>query len=515
MNKPTNILIVLDGWGVAPKSEGNAIELARKPFFDSLVQRYPYTTLDATGYAVGLGENERSGSEAGHSNIGAGRVIKQDSQIISEDIQSGKFFSNASIQGAMQHAIEKGSDLHLMGLLSDADSPHSDPEHLYALLKMAKVSEVKNVYLHLFTDGRDAYEKGALKFLAELRQQIQEIGVGVIATVGGRYYGMDRVKRWERLKKAYDTFVLGDGPQFLSAEAVIQAAYDEGITDEFIIPAVIVGADHQPVAKIKDNDAVIFFNLRGDRASQMTKLLTVAETPDYPERGVCLQNIYMCTLTDFGQDLPVHIAYSSQKLSSTLPAVLGDLRQLYIAEEEKFPHVTYFINGGSDQPVAGEQRIQVLSQNIATYDQDPTMSAEEVTDIVVTAIQKNSYDFIVVNYANADMVGHTGKITPTVQAIECLDGCLQRVVTEILNSGGFAVITADHGNADEMIDLSNGQVSTMHSKNPVPFILVKDSLDKNNCILSDKGVLGNITPTILDLLNITKPAIMLPSLIQK
>lgn len=514
--KPTNILIILDGWGVAPPSSGNAIELARKPYFDSLVSDFPYTELNATGLAVGLSESERSGSEAGHFNIGAGRIIKQDSQIINEDIESGKFIKNPRIRRTIEHALTQKTDLHLLGLLSDSDSPHSDPKHLYALMQIAKEAGLKDVYLHLFTDGRDAYEKGALSFLEELNFKIKEIGVGKIASIGGRYYGMDRVKHWDRLQKAYDAMVLGEGERFQSAEEVIKSAYNQDITDEFIVPAVLVDGNDQPIATIKENDAVIFFNLRGDRARQMTKLLTMEEMKDYKERKNKLKNIFMCTLADFGKDLPVQIAYSSQEVENSLPKALTGIRQLYIAEEEKYPHVTYFINGGHRELVDGEERQKVASENVTSYDQMPEMSAENITNIIVSNIENSSYDFILVNFANADMVGHTGNLKATIKAVEFLDKCLERIVQKVIESGGVAVITADHGNADEMIDPVTGRVSTMHSKNPVPFIVAKKLMTKDNCHLKQNGVLGNVAPTLLDLLNMPKPQKMvLESLLEK
>lgn len=514
--KPTNMLIILDGWGVAPESAGNAIELAHKPFFDSLVEKYPYAQLNATGLAVGLSENERSGSEAGHVNIGSGRIIKQDSQIINEDIQSGKFFQNPRIRRTLNHAIVQKTDLHIMGLLSDSDSPHSDPEHLYALMRMAKDAGLKQAYLHLFTDGRDAFEKSSLFFLRELEEKIKEIGIGKVASIGGRYYAMDRVKHWDRLQRAYDAMVLGEGAQSSSPEQVIKDSYNHGLTDEFIIPTVIVGADGKPAATIKDNDAVIFFNLRGDRARQMTKMLTMPEMKDYKNRRHVLHDVFMCTLTDFGQDIPVQIAYSSQAVEDTLPKVLRNFKQLYIAEAEKYPHVTYFVNGGHREPVAGENRERIVSKDVFSYDQKPEMSAEDITNVIVSNIEHSVYDFICVNFANADMVGHTGNLQATIRAVEFLDKCLEEVVTKVLEGGGAAIVTADHGNADEMLDPKTGDISTMHSKNPVPFIIVKEGLTRENCKLKGNGVLGNVAPTFLDVIGVPKPkAMVLGSLIER
>ena len=514
--KPTNILIILDGWGIAPKSKGNAIELAKKPFFDALIKKYPHTALNATGLAVGLSENERSGSEAGHSNIGAGRIIKQDARIISEDVESGKFYKNPRILRTINHALAKKTNVHFVGLLSDNDSSHSDPAHLYALLKLAKTKKVKQVYLHLFTDGRDTRKETAFIFLKDLKSKIKEIGIGKIATIGGRYYGMDRVKHWDRLQRSYDSMVSGEGAKSYSAEAVIKDSYKNGLTDEFIIPTVIVNKANKPVMKIKDNDAVIFFNTRGDRARQFTKLFVLDNIIDYENRQNKLNNIFACTLTDFGPDLPVQVAYHSQAVENSLPEVMKNFKQLYISEAEKYPHVTYFLNGGHKDPTSGEMRERIASPNVFSYDQKPEMSAGDITKVITSNIEYNVYDFIAVNYANADMVGHTGNLKATIAAVEFLDKCLKRVIEGVLGSGGVAIITADHGNADEMIDLKMGEELTMHSKNPVPFIIAKDGLNKNNCELKNNGVLGNVVPTLLDVLNIEKPKEMvLGSLIKK
>ena len=516
MNKPTNILIILDGWGVAPKSKGNAIELAKKPFFNSLKKKFPYTTLNATGLAVGLSENERSGSEAGHLNIGAGRIIKQDSQIINESIESGEFFKNPRLRRTINYAKIHRSSLHLMGLLSNPDSPHSDPKHLIALLKMAKSGGVKDIFLHLFTDGRDAFPCQSLEFLEKLNKEIAKIGAGKIASVTGRYYAMDRVKHWERLEKAYEAIVLGQGEKAYSAREVVRKARRKKISDEFIPPTVIAKKNNRPIGQVKDRDALIFFNLRGDRGRQLTKLFTLDKIIGYEDRERELKKIFMVTLTDFGPDLPVQVAYPSREIKNTLPRAMRDLKQLYISEAEKYPHITYFFNGGYKDPVGGEDRIRIPSPEVFSYDQKPEMSANEITKIITSNVKHQVYDFIAVNYANADMVGHTGNLKAAILAVEVLDNCLKQVITEILNSGGLAVITADHGNADEMIDPQTGQVSTMHSKNPVPFIIVKKGLNKKNCPLRSGGVLGDIAPTLLDLIGVSKPKEMIErSLVEK
>ena len=514
--KPTNILIILDGWGVASKNKGNAIELAKKPFYNDLIKKYPYTTLNATGLAVGLSENERSGSESGHINIGAGRIIKQDSQIIREDIESEKFFKNHNLIKTMNRALTKKSDLHFIGLLSELDSPHSDPDHLYALLKLAKQKKIKQVYLHLFTDGRDTYRKKAPLFLKDLNKQIEKIGIGKIATIGGRYYGMDRVKHWNRLQRAYDAMVFGEGAKSKFAEEAVENSYKQGLTDEFVAPTVIVDKKNKPIAKIKDNDVIIHFNIRGDRARQFMKLFVLNDIIGYENKPHKLKDVYACSLSDFGPDLPVQIAYPSQVIENTLPFILKKYKQLYIAEAEKYPHVTYFFNGGYKDPIGGENREQVMSQNVFSYDQKPEMSAGDITDVILLNIKYSVYDFITVNFANADMVGHTGNLKATILAIEFLDKCLQHVVEKIIKSGGTAIITADHGNADEMVDLKTGEAMTMHSKNPVPFIIAQEKYNNKKYKLKNNGVLGNISPTILDILDIKKPKdVVLGSLIEK
>lgn len=516
LKKPTNILIILDGWGVAQKNKGNAIELAKKPFFNNLMKKYPSSFLNATGLAVGLSENERSGSEAGHLNIGAGRIIKQDSQIIREDIESGIFFKNSELLKTIKYALEKKTKLHFIGLLSELDSPHSDPEHLYALLKMAKEHKVKQVYLHLFTDGRDSYKKGALSFLSVLNKKILEIGIGKIATIGGRYYGMDRVKHWDRLQRSYNTMVLGEGGKSRSAEEAIENSYKQGLSDEFIIPTVIVDKKNKPIAKIKDNDAIIHFNVRGDRARQFIKLFVLDKVIGYDNKPHNLKNIFACALVDLGPDLPIKVAYPSQLIKNALPVILKDLKQLYIAEDEKYPHITYFLNGGHKDPIGGEQRKQIESENVFSYDQKPEMSARMITDNIVSNIENSVYDFIAVNYANADMVGHTGNLKATISAVEFLDKCLKRVIEKAIESGGVVIVTADHGNADEMVDLKTGEAMTMHSKNPVPFIVVGEKYKNRERLLRDNGILGNVVPTLLEILEIEKPKDMvLGSLFKK
>lgn len=507
--KTPTILVILDGWGVAPPSRGNAITLAKKPNIDRLYEIYPSTTLGATGQDVGLEKNKMSGSETGHMNIGAGRIIKQDSLYITESIQDGSFFMNPALKGAVNHAKKYGGNFHVMGLMGNSDSPHSDPEHFRAILKLAKMDGIKEVYCHLFTDGRDSYPKSALEHLKYFRKIISEEGIGKIATLSGRFYAMDRAKNWQRLTKAYDAIVFARGEKAGVAEEAIEKAYADGLTDEYILPTVLV-ENGKPVAKMQKNDSVIFFNLRSDRARQFTKLFV----SNNKERVVSdnmpvldkIENLYFAAMTGFGPDLDVHTAFPENNILLTLPMVLGDLKQLYLAESEKYAHVTYFLNGGYADPVGGEDRIMIKSPVVDSYAKIPEMSAAELTENILKNIQDDSYDFIAVNYANADMVGHTGNLKATVKAIEFLDEQIKALSEEILKKGGNMIITADHGNAEEMIDFDSDQPNTCHSKNPVPFLLISEKY--KNRKLKNGGVLGNIAPTILEILGVNKPKLM-------
>lgn len=517
--KPT-LLIILDGWGIAPPSKGNAITLADTPVMDKLYKSCPNTILDATGKSVGLDDKETSGSEAGHMNIGAGRIVLQDSTYISESINQGKFFNNPKIRLAMNHALNKKSKLHIMGLLSGNDSPHSKMDHLLALLILAKRVGVPEVYLHLFTDGRDTLPRSALKYLEQLEKLMTSTGIGKIATVTGRYWAMDRAKHWERLFKAYKALANGEGLNAESAEAAIKDAYSKGLTDEFIEPTVIVKkvvdpVDRKkiieaPVAKIENGDAIIFFNLRSDRARQFTKFFVSENIDHFEDRGPMLENLFFVAMTDFGPDLNVQTAFQGIQIDMALPAVLRDWRQLYIAESEKYAHITYFFNGGYADPVGGENRIMIESPNVSSYDQKPEMSALEITQDIKDNLSNDVYDFIAVNFANADMLGHTGNIGAAIRGIEVVDKCVGEILGILKKKGGTAFITADHGNADEMIDLKTGDILTMHSKNPVPFIIVSN--DKKRIAgmkLRPNGILGDIAPTILDFAGIEKPKEMI------
>lgn len=506
--KPT-VLVILDGWGVAPPSRGNAITLARKPALDRLYELYPSTTLGATGEDVGLEDHRMSGSEAGHMNIGAGRIVKQDSFYITESIKDGSFFTNPVLLGAVKHAKNNGGKLHLMGLMGNADSPHSNPEHFRAVLRLAKESNIPEVFCHLFTDGRDSYPKSALDHLKHFQKIMQEEGLGKIATLAGRFYAMDRVKNWARLTEAYDAMVFARGETAASPEEAIEKAYKNNLTDEYLRPTVILEAG-LPAAKIEKNDAVIFFNLRSDRARQFTKLFVATNRLSVIMDNMPvidkIKNLYFAAMTDFGPDLDIHTAFPGQTVASTLPMALNGLKQLYTAETEKFAHITYFLNGGYADPVNGEDRIMIESPQVDSYAQAPAMAAAVITQNVLNYLKHDIYDFVAINYANADMVGHTGDLKATVKAVEVLDRQIKLLAQDVLKREGNLIITADHGNADDMLDFETDQPNTFHTKNPVPFLAVADKLKKRK--LRDGGVLGNIAPTILDILELKKPKLM-------
>ncbi|MDP1884222.1 MAG: 2,3-bisphosphoglycerate-independent phosphoglycerate mutase [Candidatus Moranbacteria bacterium] len=509
-NKKTpTLLVILDGWGIAPPSKGNAITMAKKPVLDRLYETYPSTVLGATGEDVGLEDHKMSGSEAGHMNIGAGRIINQDSLYISNSIKDKSFFINPTLVCAMHHAKKHNSNLHVMGLMGNSDSPHSDPEHFRAILELAKKNNIPQVYCHLFTDGRDSYPRSAHEHLKYYQKIMAEVGIGKIATMSGRFYAMDRAKNWKRLTLAYDAIVFLRGEKADSPEEAIDSAYKNGLTDEYLLPTVI-HENGRPVVRVSEDDAVIFFNLRSDRARQFTKLFVAMSKESIMEDDMPItdkiKNLYFAAMTDFGPDLEIHTAFPGHTISATLPMVLGGIRQLYIAESEKFAHVTYFLNGGYADLVDGETRVMIESPVVDSYAKVPQMSAERITDTILQSIQDDEYNFIAVNYANADMVGHTGDMEATVEAIEFLDKQIGRLAKKISACGGNMIITADHGNADDMVDFDSDQPNTFHTKNPVPFLLVGEKF--KNKKLRDGGVLGNIAPTILDILGIEKPELM-------
>lgn len=490
-------LIILDGCGLDDNPVGNAVRAAKTPTMDWLYANTPHSTLSASGGSVGLMDGQMGDSNVGHLNLGAGRIVYQDVVRISKTIADGSFFKNPVLLGAVRHAKENNRALHLMGLVSPG-GVHSHSEHLYALLRMAKQEGLTEVYVHAFLDGRDVPPSSAAQYLADLEKMIQEIGVGKVATISGRYYAMDRDRRWERTEKAYRA-LLGEGRTAESSSAAIQYAYSNGETDEFVIPTVIT-ADGKPVGVIRDNDAVLFFNFRADRARQLSYVFVDEEFTGF-DRGKKL-NVHFATMTQYDIKLKAPYAFAPQDLTNTLGEYLSKLgkTQLRIAETEKYAHVTFFFNGGIEKPFPGEERILVPSPKVATYDLQPEMSAPEVTRRAVEEIDKGIYDLIVLNYANCDMVGHTGVMEAAVKAVEAVDAGLGQVLEAIKRNNGQAIITADHGNAERMVDLETGEPHTAHTTNLVPVWLFNTKYDKIT-----SGILADMAPTVLDLMGVPKP----------
>ncbi len=493
-NRPL-LLMILDGCGISDKKEGNAIASAKTPELDKLFSTYPHSMLEASGEAVGLPQGQMGNSEVGHLNIGAGRMVYQDLTRITKSIREGDFFRNKALLSAMENVKTHNSSLHLVGLLSDG-GVHSHILHLFALLQMAKEQHVKKVYVHAFLDGRDVPPKSALIYIAETEKKMKEL-CGEFATLCGRYYSMDRDKRWDRVQKAYNAIAKGQGITAESAELAVQSAYSRDETDEFVNPTVIL-KNKQPVSLISDKDSMIFFNFRSDRAREITRTFIDASFRDF-KRSSFPQTHFVC-FTRYDETFDAPAAFPPESLKNILAEVLSghDLKQLRIAETEKYAHVTFFFNGGVETPVAGEDRILVPSPKVATYDQQPEMSAFIVTDEVVKAIASGKYDVIILNYANLDMVGHTGIFEAAVKAVEAIDQCAGRVCEAVRKAGGLLIITGDHGNAEKMID-EKGGIHTAHTSNPVPFLFCKRG------VLLRNGILADIAPTILEILGIEKP----------
>lgn len=492
------ILAVLDGWGVAPAWGGNAITLAKTPFINMIAQHYPHTTLNASGTAVGLPDNERGNSEVGHLTIGSGQVVMESLPSITAAIEDGSFFTNQVLTQAFTRAAQSQHTVHLMGLVSDGGI-HSHISHLYALIDMAKRLGVTKLVIHAFTDGRDTPPFVSQLYLSRLNQYMVQAGVGKICTVSGRYYAMDRDHRFERTEKVYRAMTEGVGVQVKSAEGAVAAAYREGYSDEFIVPSVITGEGNN-FTPIKDNDSVIFFNFRGDRARQIAQAII---KPDFDgfKRNITLKNIFFVGFTFYQEGLPIEVAFKPRDVRKPLAAVISEqgLRQLHVAESEKYAHVTYFFNGGSESAFQNEDRIVVPSQKVASYDLRPEMSADDITQVVINNL--DAYDFIVVNFANPDMVGHTGNFRATVTACEKVDECLGKIYAALKAKDALFIITADHGNAEQMVNPKTGEPDTEHSNNPVPFYLVGDRA--KNYSLRAGGGLSDIAPTLIDLLGIT------------
>ncbi len=531
------VLLILDGWGIAPPGPGNAISLANLKVFPKYWSSYPHTQLDASGLAVGLPDGEDGNTETGHINIGAGRIVYQDLPRINMSIADGSFAKNEAFLGAARYVAKHRSHLHIMGLISDG-MVHASREHLYALLELFKSQNCcKDVYLHLFTDGRDSPPKSALRFVSEVEAKCQKLGVGSIATVAGRYYAMDRDGRWERTEKAYDSLTTEIGLIADGAQQAIEQSYASGRTDEFIEPTIIRDANGSITPRIRNNDAVIFYNFRIDRPRQLTKAFVLSDfethTPsitfdpytikyhhkhilestedsrNHPfQRKVKLENLFFVSMTEYERGLPVVVAFPPQKVHNPLGSVFSEkgLRQLRMSETEKERFVTYYFNGMREVPYPAEDHLIIPSPKVATYDLKPEMSAYELTDKLIDRVSIGVYSFIVVNFANPDMVGHTGNIPAAVKAVEVVDECLGKIIATVLSLDGSCVITADHGNVEEMLG-SAGEVDTEHSTFPVPFIVIDHVFDNYPQVLP-KGKLADVGPTILSLRDIPVPADM-------
>lgn len=491
-------LIIMDGWGLSSRVEGNAIAQALKPNIDLFMSEYPNTTLSATGEDVGLPEGQMGNSEVGHLNIGAGRIVYQEFTRINRAIRDGSYFTNDTFLAAINHVKRNNSALHLVGLFSDG-GVHSHINHLFALLELARRNSLQHVYVHCFLDGRDVPPANALEYVHQLEDKFNTLGIGRIATITGRYYGMDRDRRWDRTKRAYQAMVSGEGLKAGSAEEAIEDAYKRGETDEFVQPVVILGNEGKMVAAIENNDSIVFFNFRPDRARQISHAFVDEQFTGF-ERRIQRTGIYFACMTLYDHTIDAPVAFKPHSLTNTLGEVLSSygLKQLRLAETEKYAHVTFFFNGGVEAPNPGEDRLLIPSPKVATYDLKPEMSAIEVTNAFLEQLAENKYQVVIMNYANADMVGHTGDLAATIKAIEVIDSCLEKVVKAILAKGGIALITSDHGNAEEMLDME-GHIHTAHTTNSVPFILISQNL-KN--IRLHKGRLEDIAPTMLNLIDI-------------
>ena len=510
MSKRPVVLMILDGLGITDKVDGNAVMAAKKPNYDEYIKKYPYTELNASGLDVGLPKGQMGNSEVGHLNIGAGRIIYQELTRITKAIEDGEFFHNEALNYAVDMAIKNNSSLHLLGLLSDG-GVHSHIDHVKALFKLAKDKGLSKVYLHAFMDGRDTPPTSGKDFVVEIEDYLKEINNGHIATLSGRYYAMDRDNRWERIKLAYDAMVNGKGESANSAVEAMEKSYNDNKTDEFVLPTVILD-DGKPTATIKNGDSVIFFNFRPDRAREMTRALNDEVFNGFERERL---NLNFVTMTQYDKTIEnVKIAYLPQSYKNTLGEYVSGLgkKQLRMAETEKYAHVTFFFNGGVEASNPGEDRVMIPSPKVATYDLKPEMSAYELTDELIKRIESDVYDLIIVNYANPDMVGHTGVFEAAVKAVETVDECMGRVVEKVLAKGGSVFVTADHGNAEQMIDYSTGKPMTAHTTDPVPFIHVSENAKG----LRSGGKLSDIAPTLLDEMDIEKPEEMTGvSLIEK
>mgnify|MGYP005778964759 FL=1 len=500
MKDKVTMLMILDGFGDNPNKDGNAIKLAKTPNIDRLMKKYPTTDIFTSGLHVGLPEGQMGNSEVGHTNIGAGRIVYQELTRITKSIEDGDFFTNPEFISAIENCKKNNSKLHILGLVSDG-GVHSHIRHLYGLLEMAKRRDFEDVYVHCFLDGRDTPPASAESYIIKLQDKMKEKGVGKIASISGRFYAMDRDKRWQRVQKCYDALVNGEGIKANSAVKAIEDSYQKEVFDEFVEPTVICN-NEEPIAKIEENDSVIFFNFRPDRAREITRAIV---DKDFNEFETKKMDVYFVCFTNYDETMPnVHIAFKKETLHNTFGEVVSKagLTQLRIAETEKYAHVTFFFNGGEEKQYKGEERILVPSPKVETYDQKPEMSAYEVTDKVVEALEQDKYDVVILNFANTDMVGHTGSLQAAIKAVEAVDECVGKIVKVIEEKKGNLIITADHGNAEQMIDYKTGEPHTAHTTNPVPIILITSNPEYK---LKENGKLADLAPTMLDLMGIEKP----------
>ena len=500
MKDKVTMLMILDGFGDNPNKDGNAIKLANTPNIDKLMKKYPNTDIYTSGKYVGLPDGQMGNSEVGHTNIGAGRIVYQELTRITKSIEDGDFFSNQELIAAIENCKKNNSKLHILGLVSDG-GVHSHIRHLYGLLELAKRRDFEDVYVHCFLDGRDTPPASAEGYIIKLQEKMQEKGIGKIASISGRFYSMDRDKRWQRVQKCYDALVKGEGIKANSAVKAIEDSYQKEVFDEFVEPTVICNGE-EPIAKIEENDSVIFFNFRPDRAREITRAIVDKEFNEFETKKM---NVYFVCFTNYDETMPnVHIAFKKETLHNTFGEVVSKagLTQLRIAETEKYAHVTFFFNGGEEKQYPGEDRILVPSPKVETYDQKPEMSAYEVTDKVVEALENDKYDAVILNFANTDMVGHTGSLEAAIKAVEAVDKCVGRIVKVIEEKKGNLIITADHGNAEQMIDYKTGEPHTAHTTNPVPIILITDN---PNYKLKENGKLADLAPTMLELMGLEKP----------
>ena len=501
MPKTPLLLMILDGWGINPDPQHNAVTLGHTPNMDALLDTYPSVAMQTSGMAVGLPDGQMGNSEVGHLNIGAGRVVYQDLTRITKAIQDGDFFTNPVLLDCIAKTRAAGGRLHLMGLLSDG-GVHSHNTHLYALLELAKREGISEVFIHCLLDGRDTPPKSGAEYLAQLEREIVRIGIGTIATVIGRFYAMDRDNRWERIERAYHAIVLGEGNRGANAAKVIETSYAADVTDEFMEPTVIVSGN-EPVGKLSSGDGCIFFNFRSDRAREITRALALDDCPGFARQSPPQLAAYVC-MTEYDATFGLPIAFGSEELKNLFGDVISraGLRQLRIAETEKYAHVTFFFNGGVEDPFPNEERCLIPSpKEVATYDQKPEMSAHQVTAELLKRLDEECYDVIILNFANADMVGHTGNITAAVKAIEAVDECVGRIVGKVREKGGVAIITADHGNAEMMAD-EQGNPHTAHTCEQVPLVLVDEN---RRDVTLRPGTLADIAPTMLQILGIPQP----------